>query len=518
MRKITHILLAILMTGICFSAVWMTQRRQNQIVVENKMRPQDFTKFHGAPPGVAVSNVFLGPFRNLMINFLWLRMDRLQKQGKFFEMVQLADWILRVQPENATVAQYLAWNMAYNITVTQQDYDARRRWIKKALETLHTAMKYNPNDPILYREMGWIYQHKLGDEMDNAAPYYKQKMAEENFRIFGGEHSPDWKALTELPQDWKALYRKTPYFKNICSGREEELVKIFFETGALPENLNISADKKDELTRFVRNQTIRQELLIDPEHAAWVEEKYGKLNWLLPDAFAIYWGSLGLKKIPDERTLHCQRIVSQSLKMMMLSGRIIYDGGKPGENFVRLPNFNVVDSTLEEIRNTAELTQGGIQFSGYHYFLMDVVDLLYLYGQKEKAAKYYKILEEEVPTETKGMNVQQFVLNRMRTQLKTIKNDMLQSMISGIIFQSIFAFANDADEEAHEMLYMAEIFYNEYRKLHNSEEELERLRLPPFKEFKRNVTNKVLKDYPNLSPTLKAKLELQENNAPPVEK
>ena len=65
---------------------------------------------------------------------------------------------------------------------------------------------------------------------------------------------------------------------------------------------------------------------------------------------------------------------------------------------------------------------------------------------------------------------------------------------------------------------MAEIFYNEYRKLHNSEEELERLRLPPFKEFKRNVTNKVLKDYPNLSPTLKAKLELQENNAPPVEK
>ena len=44
MRKITHILLAILMTGICFSAVWMTQRHQNQIIVENKIRPADFTK------------------------------------------------------------------------------------------------------------------------------------------------------------------------------------------------------------------------------------------------------------------------------------------------------------------------------------------------------------------------------------------------------------------------------------------------------------------------------------------
>ena len=180
MRKGIFVLLAILMTALSLFVTWKIQTYQNRIVVENKMIPADFAKLHGSPPGVAVSNVFLGPFRNLMINFLWLRMDRLQKQGKFFEMVQLADWILRVQPENATVAQYLAWNMAYNISVTQQDYDARRRWIKKGLETLQTAIKYNPNDPILYREMAWIYQHKLGDEMDTAAPYYKQKMAEEN--------------------------------------------------------------------------------------------------------------------------------------------------------------------------------------------------------------------------------------------------------------------------------------------------------------------------------------------------
>lgn len=518
MRKGIFVLLAILMTAFSLFVTWKIQTYQNRIVVENKMIPADFAKLHGSPPGVAVSNVFLGPFRNLMINFLWLRMDRLQKQGKFFEMVQLADWILRVQPENATVAQYLAWNMAYNISVTQQDYDARRRWIKKGLETLQTAIKYNPNDPILYREMAWIYQHKLGDEMDTAAPYYKQKMAEENFRIFGGVHSPDWKVLAEQPGDWEALYKQDPYLKRICSGREKELEKALFQTGTLPENFNISSDKKEALIRFVRSQVIRKELLIEPEHAAWTEEKYGKLNWLLPDAFAIYWGSLGLKKIPNERTLHCQRIVAQGLKMMMLSGRIIYDGGIPGENFVRLPNFNVVDSALAEIRKMAEQTQGGIQFSGYHYFLMDVVDLLYLYGQKEKAAKYYKILVDEVPSETKGMTVQQFVINRMHNQLKTIKNDMLQSMVSGIIFQSIFAFANDADEDAHEMLYMAETFYNEYRKMHNSEEELERLRLPPFKEFKRNVTNKILKDFPNISPALKAKLELQENNAGPVEK
>ncbi len=518
MRKGFFVFPAILLTVFSLFAVWKIQEHQNQVITENKLLPADFAGQHGSPPGVAVSNVFLGPFRNLIINTLWLRMDRLQKQGKFFEMVQLADWILRVQPENATVAQYLAWNMAYNISVTQQDYDARRRWIKKGLETLRTAMKYNPNDPILYREMGWIYQHKLGDEMDNASAYYKQKMAEENFRIFGGVHSPDWKKLAEQPENWDTFYKKDPYCKSICSDREDELVKTFFETGTLPDQFKVSAEKKEELIQFLRSQTIRKELLIEPEHAAWTEEKYGKLNWLLPEAFAIYWGSLGLKKLPDERTLHCQRIVAQSLKIMMLSGRIIYAGGTPGGDFVRLPNFNVVDSTLEEIRKMAELTQGKIQSSGYHYFLMDVVDLLYLYNQKEKAAKYYKILEKEVPTETRGMTMQQFVINRIHNQLKSIKNDMLQSMISGIIFQSIFAFANDADEDAHEMLYMAETFYNEYRKLHNSEEEQERLRLPPFKEFKRNVTNNILKNYPGISPALREKLELQENTAAPVEK
>lgn len=518
MRKGMFILLAILMTVVCLFAVWKIQVRQNQTIVENKLLPEDFAKRHGAPPGVAISNVFLGPFRNLIINTLWLRMDRLQKQGKFFEMVQLADWILRVQPENATVAQYLAWNMAYNITVTQQNYDSRRRWIKKALETLHTAMKYNPNDPILYREMAWIYQHKLGDEMDNASAYYKLKIAEENFRIFGGVHSPDWQKLADQPEDWETFYKNNPYFKSLCSDREDELVKTFFETGALPENLNVSADKKETLTQFVRSQTIRKELLLDPAHAAWVEAKYGKMNWLLPDAFAIYWGSLGLRKIPNERTLHCQRIVAQGLKVMMLSGRIIYAGGKPGADFIRLPNFNVADSALEEIRKMAELTKGGIQFSGYHYFLMDMVDLLYLYGQREKAAKYYKILENEVPSETKGMDVQQFVINRMHKQLKTIKNSTLQSMVSGIILQSIFAFTNDADEDAQEMLFMAETFYNEYLKLHSSAEERERLRLPPFKDFKQNITNWVLKSYPGLAPVLKAKLDLQEKTSLPVEK
>ena len=518
MPKYILILLAVVMTCISLGIVWKIQDYQDQVIIEKKLLPEDFAKQHGAPPGVALSNVFLGPFRNLMVSALWLRMDRLQKQGKFFEMVQLADWLLRVQPENATAAQYLAWNMAYNITVTQQNYDVRRRWIKKALETLQTAMKYNPNDPILYREMAWIYQHKLGDELDNAGPYYRAKMAEENLRIFGGTHSPDWKQLAAEPESWEAFYEKNPTLRRVCSGREEELEKMFLATGALPEKIVLNESEKEKLTLFLRNMVIRNDLMIDPAHAAWVEAEYGKLNWLLPDAFAIYWGSMGLKKIPDERTLHCQRIVAQGLKMMMLSGRIIYADGEPGQNYIRLPDFNLVDVACREIKKMADLMQGGLEYSGYHYFLMDVVEMLYLYGYKEKAAEYYKILTEEVPTETKDKTVQEFVMARVRDKIKTMRNDQLQGTVSSFILQSIFAFANGADDDAQEMLQGAEVLYNTYRKAHNSDEERERLRLPPFKEFKRNVTDLVLKRFPDLSPTVKAKLDLQENKVPTVEK
>ena len=44
MRKGIFVLLAILSTVLCFSVVWKIQQRQNQIVTENKMLPEDFAK------------------------------------------------------------------------------------------------------------------------------------------------------------------------------------------------------------------------------------------------------------------------------------------------------------------------------------------------------------------------------------------------------------------------------------------------------------------------------------------
>ena len=47
---------------------------------------------------------FVGPlvaderFRGLIANALWIRANDLQQDGKYFEMVQLADWITKLEP------------------------------------------------------------------------------------------------------------------------------------------------------------------------------------------------------------------------------------------------------------------------------------------------------------------------------------------------------------------------------------------------------------------------------------
>src|SRR3982751_2448353 len=51
-----------------------------------------------APPVLAFTTVALGGFRGIIANILWIRANELQNDGKYFEAVQLADWITKLEP------------------------------------------------------------------------------------------------------------------------------------------------------------------------------------------------------------------------------------------------------------------------------------------------------------------------------------------------------------------------------------------------------------------------------------
>src|ERR1041385_697210 len=66
-----------------------------------------------APPVLAFTTVALGGFRGLISNLLWMRASQLQEDDKYFEMMQLADWITKLEPHFPQVWVFEAWNMAY---------------------------------------------------------------------------------------------------------------------------------------------------------------------------------------------------------------------------------------------------------------------------------------------------------------------------------------------------------------------------------------------------------------------
>ena len=55
------------------------------------------------PPAVAFTTVALGGFRGILADILWMRAGSLQDDGRYFELVQLSDWITKLQPRSPPI-------------------------------------------------------------------------------------------------------------------------------------------------------------------------------------------------------------------------------------------------------------------------------------------------------------------------------------------------------------------------------------------------------------------------------
>src|SRR5512143_2300682 len=97
-----------------------------------------------APPVLVFTTVALGGLRGLIANALWVRAMDLQDEGTFFEKVQLADWITKLQPHFVHVWLVQAWDMAYNISVKFDDPRDRWLWVQRGMDLLREGLRYNP--------------------------------------------------------------------------------------------------------------------------------------------------------------------------------------------------------------------------------------------------------------------------------------------------------------------------------------------------------------------------------------
>lgn len=120
----------------------------------------------------------MGSLRGVAVNVLWNRLTDLKNEGRFYEADALGRRICELQPRLPEVWRYLAYNMAYNISVKCQTQDERWSWIEKGLRLLkEEGIPNNPEAEALYREVAWTYQHKIGGESDDMNRFYKKRLA-----------------------------------------------------------------------------------------------------------------------------------------------------------------------------------------------------------------------------------------------------------------------------------------------------------------------------------------------------
>ena len=307
---------------------------------------------------LVLTTVALGGFRGLISNALWIRASDLQDHDKFFEMVQLADWITKLEPHFTQVWLVQAWNMAYNISVKFKDAPDRWRWVEQGIELLRDqGLRYNPHDVLIHRELAWFFQMKMGQNLDDAHMYYKQMWANEMSKVFGTTR-PNWDELIN-PQ--------TPDAKK-------------------------------------RAALLRDKYKLDPVFMKKVDDLYGPMEWRLPEASAIYWAAQGLedakyneRKIDQKDLITLRRVIYQSMQTCFERGRLVMN--KADKQFEFGPDLAIIPKTsaaYEQAMEEDAPNRDHIE-TAHRNFVRNAVFFLYTYNREADALNWFKYLSKQYP-------------------------------------------------------------------------------------------------------------------------
>jgi hypothetical protein len=336
------------------------QRQEMNLVVNAPLE--------NAPPSLAFATVAMGAFRGLVVDILWMRADKLKEEGQFFDAAQLAEWITTLQPRFASVWEFHAWNMAYNISVAipATQPDQRWRWVKNGYELLRDkGIPMNPKSIALYRELARIFQHKLGDVSDDVHKYYKLQLAEAIGSLLQSddngldqEDNAYFDALVQAPARWSQIASDpnvTPFIEALQKAdgvftTDEAFVREYLSLRQMPDRFKPAALEVIDLYRgtaalkkfdiFAKAHQLRHTWKLEPALMQEMNQTYGPidfkdrsvrhpLDWRHPDSHAIYWATKGLKVAADIEDsnlrlvkTNTERIVAHSLQNLFRYGKI----------------------------------------------------------------------------------------------------------------------------------------------------------------------------------------------------
>lgn len=418
-----------------------------------------------APPLVVFSTVALGGFSGVIADILWVRAAQLQIDGQYFELVQLADWITKLQPRFPEGWVYHAWNLSYNVSVMFNRPEDRWRWVRHGIELLRDGgLRYNPANPTLHRELGWLYQHKLGASMDQANMYYKFAWAIEMERLFEGR-GPDYDLLERTPASRSAVQRVPGMEELVQQLREAGFDPFNYrwpESERLPAMLN---QMRDHAAGSILLHHMRLRMMVDqyrliPSRMRQIEAEFGPLDWRLPYAHAIYWAWNGLPLADGFELQMMERMIFHSLTEAFRQGRYFYNADE--ELFVPGPNPALLPYVMRAYAEAVEEYDDDSMRTANLNFLNHALTIMYTYHRMNDARLVFDELQARYPSEADGRTMEEYALGLFTERMEDLSARDALTFIEGSFYQSFFWMALGDDERANGYDHLARRTWHAY--------------------------------------------------------
>lgn len=415
------------------------------------------------PPSIRFVTVALGGFRGIVADALWIRASILQQKGRYFELVQLADWITALEPDFPEVWIFHAWNLAYNVSVLFDSPQDRWRWVRHGITLLRDrGIILNPRSPSLFRELGWIFLHKIGSDYDSAHWYYKRSWAREMEPLFP-QGRLDCDRLLSVPSDRHRLLAD-PQVASLV-GRIRAAGADPFDAALLkPRSRPPAVDRllqndpaSATLLDFIRRNVLQQHYKLRPGIMRQVERICGPLDWRLPYAHSAYWGYRGAAQAEDFEKLACERMVYQSAAAAFRQGKLYHD--RERDIFILLPKLDAFEHVLRAYRYAAErLEDPAPALEARYYFLRMATLYFYVYSGPEEAQRAFAMLRSSHYAEEVPGDLDQFLVEET---LRTSPPGQLQGILDAVLYQAAFWEALDFPDRARGFTRLARLLWKE---------------------------------------------------------
>ncbi len=477
-----------------------------------------------------------GFLKAVLLNYLWIHSETQKERGQFYDADYTSQRICKLMPRFPAVWTNRAWNLAYNISVKQHTDEQRWACVQNGIRLLRNeGLKHNPQSLPLYRELAYIYRHKLGQVMDDMHKSYKEYHAGEFHRILGAppqagaeddmERYRRWfQPIVEAPDDEEALLANAdvaamvrqlkaldvklglPLLEAYNTWSVDPLVRLLGQPVLDPDTQRkvhlqrlmtdpALAAPREAIVAFSRRKVLREDYRMKPSWMLHLAESYGPIDWRVVWAHSLYWSTYGLNHIKgldvtELDSINTGRHIIDSLSNLGAFGRLTlhYNPQEPKKPHCQSgTDWRFVEACHQAYLRTGEFFADGEAVeddeafgaykTGHENFLRRAVQVLFFAGRIEQAERYLDYLRREYG---RGFNpiykldLEDFVWYLLDEQgLRQVST--IKMLVNEMVDQAFLNLAAGNDEAYQFQLDRAHFFWRTWNTLvgHDTRKELE---------------------------------------------